>query len=43
MLSVSFSLAIVATMLFRIMMPCCHTEVDVLNDPTLGPFPASLS
>lgn len=39
MLSVSFSLALVAAMLFGIMLPGNHKEVDKFNGQTHGPFP----
>lgn len=40
MLSVSFSLALVAAMLFGIVLPGHHKEVDKFNGQTRGPFPA---
>ena len=40
MLSVSFSLALVAAMLFGIVLPGDHKEVDKFNGRTRGPFPA---
>ena len=39
MLSVSFSLALVAAMLFGIVLPGHHKEVDKFNGQTRGPFP----
>lgn len=41
MLSVSFSLAAVAAMLFGIVLPGHPKEVDSLNGPTSGPIPGS--
>ncbi|MER3353849.1 MAG: hypothetical protein RLQ73_07815 [Hoeflea sp. D1-CHI-28] len=40
MLSVSFSLALVAAMLFGIVLPGHHKEVDKFNGQTREPFPA---
>ena len=40
MLSVSFSLALVASMLFGIGLPDHHKEVDKFNGQTRGPIPA---
>ncbi|PTQ64603.1 hypothetical protein C8N42_1439 [Celeribacter persicus] len=40
MLSVSFSLALVAAMLFGIVLPGHLKEVDKFNGQTRGPFPA---
>ncbi len=40
MLSVSFSLALVAAMLFGIVLPGHHKEVDKFNGQTRGPIPA---
>ncbi len=40
MLSVSFSLALVAAMLFGIVFPGHHTEVDKFNGQTREPIPA---
>ncbi len=40
MLSVSFSLALVAAMQFSIVLPGNHKEVDEFNGQTHGPFPA---
>lgn len=40
MLSVSFSLALVAAMLFGIVLPGHHKEVDKFNGQTCGPIPA---
>ena len=40
MLSVSFSLALVAAMLFSIVLPSNHNEVDKFNGPTREPIPA---
>ncbi len=42
MLSVSFSLALVAAMLFGIVLPVNPKEVDEFNGPTPGPIPVSL-
>lgn len=42
MLSVSFSLALVAAMLFGIVLPGHHKEVDKFNGQTPGPIPVSL-
>ncbi len=42
MLSVSFSPALVATMLFGIKLPGNPKEVDKFNGPTYGPIPASI-
>ncbi len=39
MLDVSFNLAAVAAMLFGIMWPGHHIEVDGLNSPTARPTP----
>ncbi len=39
MLSVSFSLALVAEMLFGILLPGHHKEVDKFNGQTPGPIP----
>lgn len=39
MLSVSFSLALVAAMLFGIVLPGHHKEVDKFNGQTHGPIP----
>jgi len=39
MLSVSFSLALVAAMLFGIVLPGDNKEVDKFNGQTRGPFP----
>lgn len=41
MLSVSFSLALVAATLFGIVLPGHHKEVDKFNGQTRGPIPAS--
>ena len=41
MLSVSFNLSLVAAMLFGIVLPGHHKEVDKFNGQTRGPFPAS--
>ncbi len=40
MLSVSFSLALVAKMLFGIVLPGHHKEVDMFNGQTRKPIPA---
>lgn len=40
MLSVSFSLALVAAMLFGIVLPGHHNEVDKFNGQTREPIPA---
>lgn len=40
MLSVSFSLALVAAMLFGIVLPGHHKEVDKFNGQTCEPIPA---
>lgn len=40
MLSVSFSLALVAAMLFGIVLPGHHKEVDKFNGQTREPIPA---
>lgn len=40
MLSVSFSLALVAAMLFGIVLPGHHKEVDKFNGQTRKPIPA---
>jgi hypothetical protein len=40
MLSVSFSLALVAAMLFSIVLPGHHKEVDKFNGQTREPIPA---
>lgn len=40
MLSVSFSLALVAAMLFGIVLPSHHKEVDKFNGQTRRPIPA---
>lgn len=40
MLSVSFSLALVAAMLFGIVLPGHHKEVDKFNGLTRGPIPS---
>ncbi len=42
MLSVSFDLALVAAMLFGIVLPSHHKEVDKFNGQTRGPIPAGL-
>lgn len=42
MLSVSFDMALVAAMLFGILLPGNLKEVDKFNGPTRGPIPASL-
>jgi hypothetical protein len=39
MLSVSFSLALVAKMLFGIVLPSHHKEVDMFNGQTREPIP----
>ena len=39
MLDVSFNLAAVTAMLFGIMWPGHHIEVDSLNSPTARPIP----
>ena len=41
MLNVSISLGLVAAMLFGIVLPGNHKEVDKFNGPTPGPFPVS--
>lgn len=43
MLSVSFSLAMVAEMLFGILLPGHHNEVDKFNGQTREPIPAGSS
>jgi hypothetical protein len=43
MLSVSFDLVIVLSMLFGIFNPGNLIEVDSLNDPTLRPIPGAKS
>lgn len=43
MLSVSFSLALVAAMLFGIVLPGHHTEVDKFNGQTHGLLPVGTS
>ena len=43
MLSVSFSLALVAAMLFGIVLPGHHKEVDKFNGQTRKPIPAGKS
>ena len=40
MLSVSFSLVLIAAMLFGIVLPGHHEEVDKFNGQTRGPIPA---
>lgn len=40
MLSVSFSQALVTAMLFGIVLPGHHKEVDKFNGQTRGPIPA---
>jgi len=42
MLSVSFSLALVAAMLFGIVLPGHHKEVDKFNGQTREPIPAGI-
>ncbi len=39
MLNVSLNLVAVAAMLFGIVVPGLHIEVDGLNSPTAGPIP----
>jgi len=43
MLDVSFNLAAVTAMLFCIMWPGHHIEVDSLNSPTARPIPDGLN
>lgn len=43
MLSVSFSLALVAAMLFGIVLPGHHKEVDKFNGQTRRPIPTGMS
>ncbi len=42
MLSVSFSLDLVAAMLFGIVLPGHHKEVDMFNGQTREPIPAGM-